>query len=121
MFSALPISSLFPFLYFIVSIPFSLALPRSCYQPALISLNISSDAGRMALRILCLERSSAHQEHNQVAPKDAAFMLGRALTSVAWGAIADRIGRKPVIVFGTISVLLICFRQFSINEQVGLG
>jgi MFS family permease len=31
-------------------------------------------------------------------------MLGRALTSVLWGMIADRYGRKPVIMFGTISV-----------------
>ena len=34
----------------------------------------------------------------------SAFMLGRALTSVFWGAVADRYGRKPVIVFGTFAV-----------------
>ncbi|XP_048225819.1 protein ZINC INDUCED FACILITATOR-LIKE 1 isoform X6 [Ricinus communis] len=37
----------------------------------------------------------------------SAFMLGRALTSVLWGVIADRYGRKPVIVFGMIAVLVI--------------
>lgn len=31
-------------------------------------------------------------------------MFGRALTSVFWGMIADRYGRKPVIMFGTFSV-----------------
>ncbi|XP_077241543.1 protein ZINC INDUCED FACILITATOR-LIKE 1-like isoform X2 [Tasmannia lanceolata] len=34
------------------------------------------------------------------------FMIGRALTSVFWGVIADRYGRKPVIMIGTISVVL---------------
>lgn len=33
-------------------------------------------------------------------------MLGRALTSVAWGMVADRYGRKPVIMIGTIAVLV---------------
>lgn len=33
-------------------------------------------------------------------------MLGRALTSVAWGMVADRYGRKPVIIIGTITVLV---------------
>ncbi|XP_062111091.1 protein ZINC INDUCED FACILITATOR 1-like isoform X2 [Humulus lupulus] len=36
----------------------------------------------------------------------AAFMCGRFLTSLVWGMIADRYGRKPVIIFGTISVLI---------------
>ncbi|KAF0909097.1 hypothetical protein E2562_031353 [Oryza meyeriana var. granulata] len=30
----------------------------------------------------------------------ASYMVGRALTSTVWGMVADRIGRKPVIVFG---------------------
>ena len=33
-------------------------------------------------------------------------MLGRALTSVLWGMIADRYGRKPVIIIGTLTVLV---------------
>ncbi|KAB5551625.1 hypothetical protein DKX38_008936 [Salix brachista] len=37
----------------------------------------------------------------------SAFMFGRALTSVLWGMIADRYGRKPVIMFGTISVVML--------------
>ncbi|OQU78630.1 hypothetical protein SORBI_3008G015800 [Sorghum bicolor] len=36
----------------------------------------------------------------------ASYMLGRALTSTAWGMIADRIGRKPVIILSIISTLL---------------
>ncbi|KAL2326216.1 hypothetical protein Fmac_025274 [Flemingia macrophylla] len=36
----------------------------------------------------------------------SAFMLGRCLTSVLWGIIADRYGRKPVIVIGIIAVVI---------------
>jgi len=46
----------------------------------------------------------------------SAFMLGRALTSVAWGIIADKYGRKPVIIVGTFAVfvsgLLFSFLSF---------
>lgn len=34
-------------------------------------------------------------------------MFGRAVTSLLWGMIADRIGRKPVVIMGTISVLVL--------------
>jgi MFS family permease len=34
----------------------------------------------------------------------SAYMLGRALTSILWGMIADRYGRKPVVIIGIISV-----------------
>jgi MFS family permease len=34
------------------------------------------------------------------------FMLGRALTSVFWGIVADRYGRKPIILLGTISIAI---------------
>ncbi|CAN4111352.1 unnamed protein product [Withania somnifera] len=33
-------------------------------------------------------------------------MLGRALTSVCWGTVADRYGRRPVIIFGTFVVVV---------------
>lgn len=33
-------------------------------------------------------------------------MVGRALTSVFWGVVADRYGRKPIIIIGTFSVLV---------------
>lgn len=33
-------------------------------------------------------------------------MVGRALTSVFWGIVADRYGRKPVILFGIFIVLV---------------
>ncbi|XP_047261230.1 protein ZINC INDUCED FACILITATOR-LIKE 1 [Capsicum annuum] len=36
----------------------------------------------------------------------SAFMFGRALTSAFWGIVADRYGRKPVIIFGTFSVIV---------------
>lgn len=34
----------------------------------------------------------------------SSFMLGRSLTSILWGLIADRYGRKPVAFLGIISV-----------------
>ncbi|XP_042060915.1 protein ZINC INDUCED FACILITATOR-LIKE 1-like isoform X2 [Salvia splendens] len=36
----------------------------------------------------------------------SSFMLGRALTSFLWGLIADKYGRKPVIMFGTFIVAI---------------
>uniref|UniRef100_A0A0D9WW66 Major facilitator superfamily (MFS) profile domain-containing protein n=1 Tax=Leersia perrieri TaxID=77586 RepID=A0A0D9WW66_9ORYZ len=36
----------------------------------------------------------------------ASYMLGRALTSTVWGMVADRIGRKPVILFGIFSTVV---------------
>ncbi|EFH49898.1 hypothetical protein ARALYDRAFT_909349 [Arabidopsis lyrata subsp. lyrata] len=33
------------------------------------------------------------------------FMLGRALTSVSWGIVSDRYGRKPIIIVGTVSIV----------------
>ncbi|KAL6326336.1 hypothetical protein AAG906_007841 [Vitis piasezkii] len=70
--TALPISSLFPFLYF-------MGLPYSKREE-----DIGYYAGYVG----------------------SAFMLGRALTSVAWGMVADRYGRKPVIMIGTIAVVI---------------
>ncbi|XP_062114756.1 protein ZINC INDUCED FACILITATOR-LIKE 1-like [Humulus lupulus] len=36
----------------------------------------------------------------------SAFLLGRGLTSILWGMIADRYGRKPVMLFGTVAVVI---------------
>ncbi|PHT71280.1 Protein ZINC INDUCED FACILITATOR 1, partial [Capsicum annuum] len=71
---SLPISSLFPFLYFMVR-DFHIADREE---------NISYYAGYVG----------------------SSFMLGRALTSIPWGMIADRYGRKPVIVIGAITVVI---------------
>nr|CAB3490833.1 unnamed protein product [Digitaria exilis] len=72
--AALPISSLFPFLYFMIR-----------------DLNVAKrteDIGFYAGFV------------------GASFMFGRCLTSTAWGIAADRIGRKPVVVFGIFSVVV---------------
>ncbi|URE39315.1 major facilitator superfamily antiporter [Musa troglodytarum] len=58
--SALPVASLFPFLYFMV----------------------------------CATKLGS------------AFMIGRVLTSLFWGIVADRYGRKPVIVISIISIII---------------
>ncbi|KAJ6925235.1 hypothetical protein NC652_018239 [Populus alba x Populus x berolinensis] len=73
-YKTLPISSLFPFLYFMIR-DFHIAKREE---------DIGYYAGYVG----------------------SAFMFGRALTSVPWGMIADRYGRKPVIMFGTISVVI---------------
>ncbi|KAL3731836.1 hypothetical protein ACJRO7_028665 [Eucalyptus globulus] len=72
--TALPISSLFPFLYFMIR-DFHIA-------------EREDDIGYYAGYLGC------------------SFMFGRALTSVFWGIVADRYGRKPVIIMGTISVVI---------------
>ncbi|KAK0592063.1 hypothetical protein LWI29_012673 [Acer saccharum] len=72
--TALPISSLFPFLYFMIK-DFHIAKREE---------DIGSYAGYVG----------------------ASFMLGRALTSVLWGIVADRYGRKPVIIIGTSAVVI---------------
>ncbi|CAM0874381.1 unnamed protein product [Alopecurus aequalis] len=72
--TAIPISSLFPFLYFMIR-----------------DLHIAErteDIGFYAGFV------------------GAAFMFGRCLTSTIWGIAADRIGRKPVVMFGVFSVVI---------------
>ncbi|XP_026414233.1 protein ZINC INDUCED FACILITATOR-LIKE 1-like [Papaver somniferum] len=72
--TALPISSLFPFLYFMI---------RDFHIAKRVE-DIGYYAGYVG----------------------SAYMFGRALTSYFWGVFADRYGRKPVIVFGTMIVLI---------------
>ncbi|KAK7256928.1 hypothetical protein RIF29_30530 [Crotalaria pallida] len=72
--AALPVSSLFPFLYFMVR-DFNIAKTEA---------DIGSYAGYVG----------------------SAYMLGRTLTSLLWGMIADRYGRKPVMIIGIISVVI---------------
>ncbi|KAG0519792.1 hypothetical protein BDA96_08G017200 [Sorghum bicolor] len=72
--AALPVSSLFPFLYFMI---------RDLHV-AKRTEDIGFYAGFVG----------------------ASFMLGRCLTSTAWGIAADRIGRKPVVMVGILSVVI---------------
>ncbi|ONK61504.1 uncharacterized protein A4U43_C08F30590 [Asparagus officinalis] len=72
--TGLPISSLFPFLYFMIR---DLRIAKKVED-------IGFYAGFVG----------------------AAFMFGRALTSVFWGIVADRWGRKPVIIIGLISLVI---------------
>uniref|UniRef100_A0ACD5YHK3 Uncharacterized protein n=1 Tax=Avena sativa TaxID=4498 RepID=A0ACD5YHK3_AVESA len=36
----------------------------------------------------------------------SSYMIGRAISAIFWGTVADRIGRKPVIVFSIFSVVI---------------
>ncbi|CAN7132282.1 unnamed protein product [Brassica rapa subsp. narinosa] len=72
--TALPISSLFPYLYFMIR-DFHVAEKEE---------DIGFYAGFVA----------------------SSFMIGRALTSILWGKLADRYGRKPIILMATFSVII---------------
>ncbi|XP_037421785.1 protein ZINC INDUCED FACILITATOR-LIKE 1-like [Triticum dicoccoides] len=72
--TALPISSLFPYLYFMI---------RDLHV-AKRTEDIGFYAGFVG----------------------ASFMFGRFLTATIWGIAADRIGRKPVILFSVFSVVV---------------
>lgn len=72
--SALPITSLFPFLYFMIR----------DLRVAEREEDIGFYAGFLG----------------------AAYMIGRGVASVFWGVVADRVGRKPVIAFSVLSVVV---------------
>ncbi|KAF6163897.1 hypothetical protein GIB67_024752 [Kingdonia uniflora] len=71
---ALPISSLFPFIYFMIR-DFHIAKTEE---------DIGYYAGYAG----------------------SSFQFGRVLTSYFWGTVADRYGRKPVIQFGTLMIVV---------------
>ncbi|GJN07075.1 hypothetical protein PR202_ga24868 [Eleusine coracana subsp. coracana] len=73
--SALPITCLFPFMYFMVR----------DFHIAKIEEDIGFYAGFLA----------------------ASYMVGRACGAIFWGIVADYIGRKPVIVFSILSVVIL--------------
>ncbi|XP_052139077.1 protein ZINC INDUCED FACILITATOR-LIKE 1-like [Oryza glaberrima] len=72
--SSLPITCLFPFLYFMVR----------DLQVAQTEEDIGYYAGFLG----------------------ASYMVGRSFAAIFWGVVADRIGRKPVIVFSILSVVI---------------
>uniref|UniRef100_A0A0E0BEZ5 Histone-binding protein RBBP4 N-terminal domain-containing protein n=1 Tax=Oryza glumipatula TaxID=40148 RepID=A0A0E0BEZ5_9ORYZ len=73
--SSLPISSLFPFLYFMIR---DLHIART-------EEDIGFYAGFLG----------------------ASYMIGRGFASILWGMVADRIGRKPVIIFSIFAVIVL--------------
>ncbi|KAA0153525.1 hypothetical protein FNF29_00281 [Cafeteria roenbergensis] len=50
----------------------------------------------------------------------AAFMAGRVLTSTLWGWLSDRIGRKPVILIGTLLCVVVNI-LFSISSSFAMA
>ena len=55
---------------------------------------VFNDSGKLFITDVCMIKNAV----------GSAFMLGRCLTSLLWGTIADRFGRKPVFVIGIIAV-----------------
>uniref|UniRef100_A0A453KBG1 Major facilitator superfamily (MFS) profile domain-containing protein n=1 Tax=Aegilops tauschii subsp. strangulata TaxID=200361 RepID=A0A453KBG1_AEGTS len=80
--SSLPITCLFPFMYFMVR----------DFHVAKTEEDIGSYAGFLA----------------------SSYMIGRAFSAIFWGIVADRIGRKPVIVF---SILVIFNTLFGLSTE----
>ncbi|WVZ54621.1 hypothetical protein U9M48_005389 [Paspalum notatum var. saurae] len=72
--SSLPITCLFPFMYFMVK----------DFHIAKTEADIGFYAGFLG----------------------ASYMVGRAVSAIFWGIISDRIGRKPVIAFSILSVVI---------------
>ncbi|PWZ29891.1 Protein ZINC INDUCED FACILITATOR-LIKE 1 [Zea mays] len=72
--SALPISSLFPFLYFMIE-----------------DLHVAKKEQDIGLYAGFL---------------GASYFVGRFLVSFFWGVVADRVGRKPIIIFSVASVVV---------------
>uniref|UniRef100_A0ACD6A3I9 Uncharacterized protein n=1 Tax=Avena sativa TaxID=4498 RepID=A0ACD6A3I9_AVESA len=72
--SALPISSLFPFLYFMIQ----------DMHVAETEQDIGLYAGLLG----------------------ASYMAGRFFSSLFWGVVADRVGRKPIIAFSLFTVVI---------------
>nr|XP_043634335.1 protein ZINC INDUCED FACILITATOR-LIKE 1-like isoform X1 [Erigeron canadensis] len=51
----------------------------------------------------------------------SAYMIGRALSSVFWGVVADRYGRKPVILLGTLTMVIFnTLFGFSVNYSMAI-
>ncbi|XP_027114259.1 protein ZINC INDUCED FACILITATOR-LIKE 1-like isoform X2 [Coffea arabica] len=88
--AALPIASLYPFLYFMIR-DFHIAKREE---------DINFYAGYVG----------------------ASYMLGRTLTSIFWGVVADRYGRKPVIFTGVIAIFVFnTLFGLSLNFWMAIG
>uniref|UniRef100_A0A803LZR6 Major facilitator superfamily (MFS) profile domain-containing protein n=1 Tax=Chenopodium quinoa TaxID=63459 RepID=A0A803LZR6_CHEQI len=93
--SSLPISSIFPFLYYMV-----LNTTEVLFITCLISCEV--DANVRDFNIAKREEDVSFYAGFE----GSAFMIGRTLTAVLWGMVADRYGRKPVMILSTLSVVI---------------
>ncbi|KAL6641948.1 hypothetical protein ACP70R_020129 [Stipagrostis hirtigluma subsp. patula] len=87
--SSLPISSLFPFLYFMIE-----------------DLHVAKKEQDIGLYAGILEMYSPRVKIRCVYGIGASYMVGRCFASLFWGVVADRIGRKPIIIFSVFSVVI---------------
>ncbi|TVU22584.1 hypothetical protein EJB05_32294, partial [Eragrostis curvula] len=79
--AALPIQSLFPFMYFMIR-----------------DLHIAKDEKDIGFYAGFVAKQQNRVVYVDIAiDKGASYMFGRALSSVIWGMVADKHGRKPVI------------------------
>lgn len=106
---ALPISSLFPYLYFMIK-DFHVAKREE--DIGFYAGFVGNTLGNFLVFLLQhinLERFVGVTYFFFFLA--SSFMIGRALTSILWGKLADRYGRKPIILMGTFSVLALIFKK----------
>ncbi|RID73364.1 hypothetical protein BRARA_B00517 [Brassica rapa] len=100
--SSLHISSLFPFLYFMIT----------STMKHWASLSVDLLDGPRSMRLSSNRKAELHVKLTEtrsgclLSRQGCSFMVGRTLTSVIWGIVADRYGRKPVILIGIASVVI---------------
>ncbi|KAL6626425.1 hypothetical protein ACP70R_030151 [Stipagrostis hirtigluma subsp. patula] len=100
--STLPIQSLFPFLYFMIQ---DLHIAKDIEDIGFYAGFVGRfSANRISSSVTCLPQSRKYRIYGVFAINEgASYMFGRALSSVIWGIMADKYGRKPVVVVSLIS------------------
>nr|CBX25238.1 hypothetical_protein [Oryza brachyantha] len=113
--SSLPISSLFPFLYFMVLNPFpsleqirDLHIARTEEDIGFYAgfLGTTSDKEFIDCVTMFIHTTFTTLSDIQYCLHGASYMIGRGFASILWGMVADRIGRKPVIIFSIFAVIV---------------
>ncbi|KAK6234717.1 hypothetical protein SCA6_010054 [Theobroma cacao] len=107
--TALPISSLFPFVYFMIR-DFHIAKREEDigFYAGFVGNIISVTNVQQLLYAIKfrLQNELVLNYSNLLSLLGSSFMVGRALTSLFWGVVADRYGRKPIILMGIFSVVV---------------
>ncbi|XP_052135245.1 protein ZINC INDUCED FACILITATOR-LIKE 1-like isoform X1 [Oryza glaberrima] len=102
--SSLPISSLFPFLYFMVSLISMHSI--QFHETYILQKILNAFPSLQQIRDLHIARTEEDIGF-YAGFLGASYMIGRGFASILWGMVADRIGRKPVIIFSIFAVIVL--------------